>query len=39
MESPTSPKMNTTKGKGVEACSLAWNTSGVEGYAGASGWD
>jgi len=27
------------KGEGVEACSLAHNTSGVERCVGVSGWD
>jgi len=35
MESTTSPKVKTTKGKGVGAHSLACNTSGVEGRVGA----
>ncbi len=34
----TSPKVKTTKGKGVGACSLARSTSGIEGRAGAPGW-
>jgi hypothetical protein len=33
-----SPKVKTSKGKGVGAHSLACNTSGVEGCVGASGW-
>jgi hypothetical protein len=33
-----SPKVTTTKGKGVGACSLARNTSRVEGCAKALGW-
>jgi hypothetical protein len=32
------PKMKTLEGKGVGVCSLARNTSGVEGHAEASGW-
>jgi hypothetical protein len=39
MDSITSPKVKTTKGKGVGVCSLARSTSEVEGCAGASGWD
>jgi len=39
MDSTTSPKVKTMEGKGVGARSLARNTSGVEGCAGASGWD
>jgi hypothetical protein len=27
------------KGKGIGACSLAHNTSEVEGHVGALGWD
>jgi len=34
-----SPKVKTTKGEGTRACSLAHNTSGVEGPAGASEWN
>jgi hypothetical protein len=30
-----SPKVKTTEGKGVGACSLAHSTSGVEGRVGA----
>jgi hypothetical protein len=32
------PKLKIAEGKGVEAHSLARNTLGVEGHAGASGW-
>jgi len=39
VDSIASPKVKTTEGKGISACSLAHNTSGVEGYAGAPGWD
>jgi len=39
MDSITSPKVKTTKGKGVGACPLARNTLGVEGRAGAPKWD
>jgi hypothetical protein len=39
MDSTTSPKMKTTKGEEVGACSLACNTSRLEGLVGASGWD
>jgi hypothetical protein len=39
MDSTASPKMNTTKGKGIRARSLAHNTSGVEWRAGAPRWD
>jgi hypothetical protein len=35
MDSTSSPKMKTTKGEGVGAHSLAHNTSGVGGCAGA----
>jgi len=37
MDSIMGPKVKTTKGKGVGACFLACNISGVEGCAGASG--
>jgi hypothetical protein len=37
MDSTASPKMKTTKGKGIGAHSLARNISSVEGGAGASG--
>jgi len=33
MDSTTSPKVKTTVGEGVGACSLAHNTLGVEGRA------
>jgi len=39
MESIMSPKVKTLKGKGIGACSLARNTSGVEGCARVPGWD
>jgi len=35
IDSTTSPKVKTTKGEGVGVGSLAHNTSGVEGRAGA----
>jgi len=38
MDLTTSPKVKTTKGEGVKACSLAHNTSGVEGCARALRW-
>jgi hypothetical protein len=38
MDSTVSPKVKTTEGEGVGACSLACNTLGVEGCAGALGW-
>jgi hypothetical protein len=31
--------MKTTEKQGVRASSLAYNTLGVEGHAGALGWD
>jgi len=31
MDSTANPKVKTTKGKGIEACSLVHNTLGVEG--------
>jgi len=39
MDSATNPKVKTTEGKGVRARSLARNTSGVKGCAGAPRWD
>jgi hypothetical protein len=33
-----SPKVKTTEGEGVGACSMARNTSRVEGRVGAPGW-
>jgi len=39
MDSNVSPKVKTMEGKGIGACSLARNTLGVEGCAGALGWD
>jgi hypothetical protein len=38
MDSTVSPKMKTTKGKGIGAHSLACNTLRVEGRVGALGW-
>jgi len=38
MDSIVSPKVKITKGKGVEAHSLAHSTSGVERHAETSGW-
>jgi hypothetical protein len=38
MDSTMSPKLKTTEGERVGACSLARNTSGVEGRVGAPGW-
>jgi hypothetical protein len=38
MDSTMNPKVKTTEG-GVGACSLAHSTLGVEGCAGAPGWD
>jgi hypothetical protein len=38
MDSTMNPKVKTSKGKGIGVCSLACNTSGVEGCVGASGW-
>ncbi len=39
MDSTSSPKVKTVKREGVGARSLARNTSGVEGRAGAPIWD
>ncbi len=39
MDWTASPKVKTTKGKGVGACSLARNTLGVERCARVMGWD
>jgi len=39
MESIVSPKMKTSEGEGVGACSLARSISGVERCAGVPGWD
>jgi len=39
MDLTMSPKVNTSEGEGVGACPLAHNTLGVEGRAGAPGWD
>jgi hypothetical protein len=38
MDSTVSPKVKTTKGEGFEMHSLAHNTLGVKGRAGALGW-
>ncbi len=38
MDSIVSPKVKTSKGKGIGAHSLAYNTSGVEGHVGVPGW-
>jgi len=39
MDSTSSPKVKRAKGKGVRACSLAYNTLGVERRVGVPGWD
>jgi len=39
MDSTASPKVKIAKGEGIEACSLAYNISRVEGRVGAPGWD
>jgi hypothetical protein len=39
MDSIMNPKVKTTKGEWVRACSLTHNTLGVEGCARAPGWD
>jgi len=39
MDLTTNPKVKTTVGEGVGACSLTHNTSGVEGRVGAPRWD
>ncbi len=39
MDSTTSPKVKIMKGEGIRLRSLAHNTLGVEGCAGAPGWD
>jgi hypothetical protein len=39
MDSTTSLKVKIAKGEGVRVCSLAHNTSGVEGRFGAPRWD
>jgi hypothetical protein len=39
MDSTTDPKVKTTKGEGIGACSLTHNTSGVEGRVKVLGWD
>jgi hypothetical protein len=39
MESTANPKVKTTEGKKVVACSIACNTLGVEGRVGAPRWD
>jgi len=38
MDSTVNPKVTTMERKGVGACSLSCNTSGVEGHVGALGW-
>jgi len=38
MDSTMSPKVKTTKGKGIGACSLTRSTSGVDRHVGAPGW-
>jgi len=38
MDSITNPKVKTTEGKGVRACSLIHSTLGVEGRLGTLGW-
>ncbi len=38
VDSIASPKVKTSKGKGVGACSLVRSTSRVEGHVGALGW-
>jgi hypothetical protein len=38
MDSTTNPKVKTTEGKGIRACSLIRDTSGVEGRVGTLGW-
>ncbi len=38
IDSITSPKVKTTKGEWIGTCSLAHNTSGVEGHVRAPGW-
>jgi hypothetical protein len=39
MDPTTNPKVQTTKGEGVGAHSLARSTSRLKGRVGASGWD
>jgi len=39
MDSTMSPKVKTTEGKGVGACSLVCSTLGVKGRVGVLGWD
>jgi hypothetical protein len=39
MDSAASPKKKTSEGEGIGVCSLAHNTSKVEGRAGTLGWD
>jgi len=39
MDSTVSPKVKTTKGKGIGAHSLPHNTSEVKGRVGVPGWD
>jgi len=38
MDSITSPKVKTMKGKGIGVRSMARSTSGVEGHVGVPGW-
>jgi len=39
MDSTVSPKVKTTEGEKVGACTMARNTSEEEGRVGALGWD
>jgi hypothetical protein len=39
MDSTGSSKVKIVEGEGIGVRSLAYNTSGVEGHAGAMGWD
>jgi len=39
INSTTSPRLNTTKGKEVGVRFLAHNILGVKGHVGAPGWD
>lgn len=39
MDSTSNPKVKTTKGYAIGACSLTRNTSRVKGHAGIPGWD
>jgi hypothetical protein len=38
MDLTRSPKVKTSEGEGVGACSLAHSTLGVDGHVGSSGW-